>query len=612
MNRRSKIIVIAIALLGAFTIWYSISQTNSRMRAGLLQTAEIIGKSLNQKRISNLKGNLTDTSTQDYQRIKEQLYAMRIVHKDCQFLYLMRQKSTGEVIFLADAQNLNSEDYAPPGLVYKEISEDYLNVFINKESVTVGPISDRWGTLITSLVPITNDKSGEIIAVLGMDVTINDWRFNIYKKLFPIVLLMLIAAFLVYYIQKFKFIRKEIDTQKIIRKNQQLYKALFDNAPDGIATGNLQGIITKVNASFTSITGYSDEELIGMRMDKLFSDSVLNKEPLDYEKVLNWESIKKEREFVKKNGKKIIVEMHSKRVDESTLQSFFRDITGRKKNEKLIKRKNDELLAKESELRLSNKELIRINEILENQKQVLANAKLKAEESDRLKSNFLANMSHEIRTPMNAIIGFADLLKDSKALEGSELELYVDTIIKESEHLLQLINDIVDLSKIEADKISVNKQNVELNEIIQTLETAFKHDPRKSNNVNIISVTPETDGPFMISTDEYRLKQIFNNLLSNAIKFTKEGHIRFGCQYINPNQLIFFVEDTGIGIPKSMQNKVFERFYRVHDAHESNFEGTGLGLSITKSLVELLGGKISINSQPEKGSRFEFTINQKN
>jgi PAS domain S-box-containing protein len=610
INRRGKIVVFAIALLGAFTIWYSVSQTYSRMRSMLLQTAEIVSRSINQDRLKKLRGVESDTASIDYQRIKSQLIAMRLVHKDCRFLYLMRQLPSGEVVFLTDAQLTSSEDYAHPGLIYEEISQDYLNVFKNGKTATVGPVSDRWGTLITSLVPIYNDDTGELLAVLGMDVTVKDWRSQMMKKLFPLILLMLIAAFLVFYIQKLRYLQLELDNQELLKKSQQLYKALFDNAADGIVTGNLKGIITKVNASFINITGYREDELIGMPLGDLFSDAVMNKEPLDYERVLNYETIRKEREFIRKDGNRIVVEMHSKRVDENTLQSFFRDITERIKNEQTIREKNTELQSAEEELRTSNHELRRINEILEKQKQVLANAKVKAEESDKLKSNFLANMSHEIRTPMNAIIGFADLLKDNRLIKGSEIEPYVDTIIQESEHLLQLINDIVDLSKIEADKLSIVKSEVNINKLITDIGARFIMDPRKSVNVELVTIVSLPDAKCSINTDEHRFIQIFNNLISNAIKFTKEGEITFGYTVNTSGQKVFFVEDSGIGIPDDVQQRIFERFYRVHDAHKTNFEGTGLGLSICKSLVDLLGGELNVKSEQGKGSRFEFTIQE--
>lgn len=610
MSRSSRIIVIIIALLGAIIIWYSVSQTYARMRGSLMQTAEVVAKSINNNRLAKLNGLKSDTASIDYQRIKSQLIATRLVDDDYRFLYLMRQKPSGQVIFIVDAQKTTSKDYAPPGLIYKEISEEYLNVFKSGKPATVGPVSDRWGKLITSLIPIFNENNGELLGVLGMDVTVKDWNLKMIKKLFPLMLLMLIAAFLVFYIQKLHYVQMELSNQELITKSQKLYKALFDNAPDGIATGNLKGLLTRVNKSFVNITGYREDELIGMTMGDLFSDAVINKDPLDYERVLNFESIKKERELIRQDGKRIIVEMHSKRVDENTLQSFFRDITSRKINEQTIKDKNEELQAAEEELRSSNDELRKINEILEQQKQVLANAKLKAEESDKLKSNFLANMSHEIRTPMNGIIGFADLLKESYLIKGSDVETYVDTIIQESEHLLQLINDIVDLSKIEADKLSVAKSDVNINKLITDIDNRFKMDVRKSDNVQLISVKNLPNDNCQVKTDEHRFIQIFNNLISNAIKFTESGTISFGYQIDDRGNKLFFVEDTGIGIHEEMQKRIFDRFYRVHDAHKTNFEGTGLGLSICKSLVELLGGELSVKSEQDKGSRFEFTIQE--
>ncbi len=591
-------------------VLYTINSVHNKMRNDLLQRAKIVAHGLNTERLKNLSGDTSDITSEDYLRIKQQLSAIRTIHDPCKYLYLMREKPNGDIVFLVDAQKPSSGDYAPPGLIYSEVPKEYLTVFKTGVPATVGPITDRWGTLFTALIPVKSEDK-EMLAVLGMDVTVKDWNKTIILRLIPLILIVLVAAILVFYIQQVRYLRKESDAKEKVRKSRLQYKALFDLAADGIVTGDLKGNITRVNESFCRITGYSEADLVGMPLDKLFPNDILEQNPLDYQRVLEGKILRREREMTRKNGERIIVEMHTSRIDDDTLQSFFRDISLRIRNERTIKEKNEELTAAEEELRASNVELRSMNQLLEQQKTVLAKAKLRAEESDRLKSNFLANMSHEIRTPMNAIIGFSELILESQALEGTDTEPYLNTIIKQGNHLLQLINDIVDLSKIEANQLTVSRKQVNVNEIIDDLFDAFLMKRFDKEQIQIKTQKTLSDEDSWIVTDEFRLKQIFNNLLSNALKFTREGTIAFGYKHDSEGKIMFFVKDTGIGIPKNKHAQVFERFHRLHDGHTSNYEGTGLGLSISKSLVQMLGGHISIVSEEHKGAQFEFTVAQR-
>ena len=231
-------------------------------------------------------------------------------------------------------------------------------------------------------------------------------------------------------------------------------------------------------------------------------------------------------------------------------------------------------------------------------------------ESDRLKSVFLANMSHEIRTPMNAIIGFSSLLGDAFP-KNSKTNMYVQIIQSSGERLMSLIDDIIDVSKIELNKLKIERKSCDINMLIQEVVIQFRNNPllRNKPDLKIIQSIPSSMTNVLVKTDPLRLKQILDNLMSNAVKHTDKGFVELGYE-MKENQgfpyLEFFVRDTGVGIPADSQPFVFDRFYQV----ESNKfkEGTGLGLSICKGLVELLGGKIMLESRENEGSRFFFTI----
>ena len=230
--------------------------------------------------------------------------------------------------------------------------------------------------------------------------------------------------------------------------------------------------------------------------------------------------------------------------------------------------------------------------------QELTTAKELAEESNRLKSAFLANMSHEIRTPLNAIVGFWGILASTE--EEEEKQEYVSIIENNNTLLLQLISDILDLSKIEAGTLELNYSNIELNELMRELERGFLLRV-KTDAVKLEFVEPA--GPCMAYTEKNRLSQLMINLVTNAIKFTEKGSIRFGYE-MRENELYFYVTDTGCGIPKDKQQNIFGRFVKLN----SFAQGTGLGLSICKTLMDHMGGRIGVESEEGKGSTFWFTL----
>lgn len=250
-----------------------------------------------------------------------------------------------------------------------------------------------------------------------------------------------------------------------------------------------------------------------------------------------------------------------------------------------------------NEMVLSRKEIE--NKLIDEQK--------KATESDRLKSAFLANMSHEIRTPMNAILGFSELLEDEHQDEQDKI-IFIKLIRKNGDILLNLINDIIDISKIEANLLAIRKRPFHLSKFLNEIDYHYKETISsrvdKSINFKIIS---DIDPNLTISTDEGRLRQILDNLIGNAIKFTSAGTITVNARKEGDN-VYYSVSDTGIGISTDQQTTIFERFIQAEQDHKMNFGGTGLGLAISKNLIELLGGSIGVVSDLGKGSTFHFYI----
>lgn len=273
---------------------------------------------------------------------------------------------------------------------------------------------------------------------------------------------------------------------------------------------------------------------------------------------------------------------------------------------KKIKEQKQKLENAHEQLNNVISELERANFSLNETNVNLLEAKKKAEESDNLKSAFLANVSHEIRTPLNSIVGFSSLLSETDLSEETR-NMYIDLIDSNSESLLVLIDEILDLSKIEAHQLSLKKQDFSMDELISELFRMYSH-----SNLNLRVELKVGQGiedkSLFIFSDRVRVKQIFINLLSNAFKFTDSGFIEMGYFVSENEEVVLYVKDTGIGIKKEHYQAIFNRFRKLNENSGKIYRGTGLGLAITQKLTELLGGKIWIESEQGKGSTFYFTL----
>jgi len=278
-----------------------------------------------------------------------------------------------------------------------------------------------------------------------------------------------------------------------------------------------------------------------------------------------------------------------------------------------LKNNQDELVRQKNELEKYKNQL---EEIVKERTKELEKAKNKAEESDRLKSAFLANMSHEIRTPMNAIIGFSNLLvtanlQHKKSKTNNE---YADIIIKSCDNLLNLVDDILDISKIEAGQLTIKKENFNIKELLNLVHKTFNKKEDFSKKVKLQLFLPANSDNLRLYSDPGRLKQILINLLSNALKFTEKGTVDFGYNIVKADnnlkksEIEFYVKDTGIGIKENVLPLIFDRFRKLEESDTRIYGGSGIGLTITKNLVQLLGGKIIVHSEYGKGSEFKIRL----
>lgn len=362
--------------------------------------------------------------------------------------------------------------------------------------------------------------------------------------------------------------RKQAEEE--LRTRNEEINSFFDSAIDLLCVAGLDGRFLRLNREWESVLGYPLAELEG----SLFLDLVHPEDRAD-----TLDAVRQLREgdevtrfsnrYRCRDGSYRWIEWKS-RSDGSKIYAAARDITERIEKDR-----------------------------------ALLEAKTRAEESDRLKTAFLQNISHEIRTPMNGIIGFSEMLQDTD-LGDTERNEFLRIITGSSRQLLSIVDDILSISTLESRQEKLITGETDLNRTLEALHSVFESQAR-NRNISLTYAGGLDGGRCRIITDGRKLKRILSNLIGNALKFTHQGTVMFGYLPMG-NQLDFFVKDSGIGVEPELQEKIFERFFQGEMEISRKFGGTGLGLSIARGLVELMGGDLTVRSEPGKGSCFNFTI----
>ncbi len=516
-------------------------------------------------------------------------YIYSVIQKNGK-LYFTASSATSEEILTGNNLTYYWQEYT-------EADTSFNNTF-KRNSVTYSQSTDRWGTFRSVLVPITTKFGNKYLACADMEISfireilLAEIPITIFKAFF---LLLIVVPFVITILRSYRKYSDELERdvkyrtnaleaeikkrklyEGILKQSEQKFSIAFNRTPIPMFIIDAVGNIVDANESF--------EKIINIKKKKIIGTSILS--------VPFFQSAK-DYEFVKdetlKKGSVLNYQIKFLKNNEISICYFSSELIqiNEKPNILSIVFDVSERQAYENELKI---------------------AKEKAEESDRLKSAFLANMSHEVRTPLNVIIGFSDLLRDEELDKQTRIE-YIDMVTTNSNSLLNLINDIIDISKIEAGQLQINENSCNLNNLLIKLKQWIDKDKiaRGKANLEIKLFTPNVNNELFVLLDEGRVKQIFVNLLTNALKFTHKGSIEFGYDIIG-NELRFFVKDTGIGISKNNIEKVFERFKQADDSTSRQYGGTGLGLAITKAIVKLMGGSITLESEVDIGSKFSFSL----
>lgn len=385
-----------------------------------------------------------------------------------------------------------------------------------------------------------------------------------------------------------KIIHIATDITEIKKAKEELssslkrYQKLLDTIPYGVDEINTEGIILLTNSAHIKMLGCKSEDLIGKSIFELQTTTKNKKLLSDYFKKI----IMDRPEPIPFIGKNITCDgrIIDVQVDWDYLEGSDGELVG------FI-------------TVISN-----ITERVRYEK-ALNDARLKAEESDRLKSAFLTNMSHEIRTPLNVITGFSAMLNEKK-LTPEKRNSYHNYIHEGAAQLLSIINNIIDISRLESNQLPILMKKTDLNNLLMEMKDYYENEIRKSNKsqLRIYIKIPDQQEKFHIITDEIKLRQVLMNLFSNAVKFTEKGIIECGYEKAGKTTLQFYVKDTGIGITKEKQAVIFDRFRQEDDSLTREYAGAGLGLAISRGILEKMGGTIRVESEKNKGSVFYFTV----
>lgn len=357
-----------------------------------------------------------------------------------------------------------------------------------------------------------------------------------------------------------------------LEESSKRYKVLLEAIPDLFFIIDKDGIYMDFVVKETELIQIRPNDIIGHSIFEVgFSENMSRKIFQCIQDAIRQDTIETIEYALSVEKGTAMFEMRIARLDDHSVISIARDITKRKITE-----------------------------------MKLEEAKLKVEEADELKSAFLANISHEIRTPMNAIIGFSRMI-GSPDFDTEEKERFIEIIVSNGKLLMEMINNMISISKIESNQVKVNKSICKINDLLVELYREYSME-MVNKPVRLKLQTENSNPKFSLITDKYLLTEILKKLIDNAIKFTHQGEVEFGYRMEGKEKICFFVKDTGIGIEQSNIERIFERFLQIDHTTTRKYEGTGLGLAIARHYTGLLGGHIEVKSEVDKGSEFSFRI----
>ena len=579
-KRRALFAALGIALIALAAGRWGRETAREEMFSELMRDVAGFAAAFDAEEVSRLSGTRSDLHTADYETVKRRLMRFRAIDPSVRFVYIFRQiPGTKRVIFLADSELPDSPEISQPGDEYAEAAQSPgLQEILGTGRPTIeGPLSDEFGTWVTAYAALTARPDGTR-EVLGIDVAASEWQDRLWTAGLQAALyvLVLLGLPLVAYLT----VSRQLEQNAVIRN---LFEAM-EQSPSAVMILDLDWHIEYANTGLCRQIGRARRELIG----RLWRDIQLPDLPVEQfaemkAMVRAGQSWNAEWSNRRHDGSRYPVRCSVTPVKTHTGElacfvAVFEDMTAVKRNEAVLR------------------------EALE-----------QAEAGDRAKGQFLAMMSHEVRTPLNGIVGFTKLLMDTP-LTVEQLE-YMQTIHQSAEALIQLTSDILDFARIESGKFKLEPERCDpracLEDALDLLATRAA-----DKNLELLHWVG-ADVPAAVWADSGRLQQVIINLVNNAVKFTDAGvvettltarRLAAAGDAAGEWELQFAVRDTGPGIAPDQQQQLFMPFTQGENASTRKHGGSGLGLAISRNLVQLMGGKIGVESAPGRGSTFTFTV----